>query len=104
MAAFDAAQITQAVRELAQRHEALAGRLSRAIGAIPDYHEMTTAQLAAYGLKKLGIQPPDAGDDPSIVALEHYLKGRSGLGGQGGQFSGMDAAADNFVTRYIAST
>lgn len=98
MAAFDAAEITQAVRKEAVRHEQLAGRLSRMIGAIPDYHEMSLAQLARYGLKKLGVEVPDTGDDPSVVALESYLQGRSG---HGGMVAGMDAGDDNFVTRYI---
>lgn len=92
MAAFDVAEISAEVRKQAVRHEQLAGRLSRAIGAIGDYHEMNLPELAAYGLKKLGLQPPDAGDDLSVVALEHFLQGRAGHGGQGSQFAGMDAA------------
>jgi hypothetical protein len=99
MAAFDAAEISQRVRELAGRHEQLHERLSRVIGPVDGYESMTLPELAAYGLKKLGLQPPADDDDPSVVALEHALQGRS----TGGMGAGMDAG-DNFVTRYIAST
>jgi hypothetical protein len=101
MAAFDVAEISAEVRKQAVRHEQLAGRLSRAVGAIGDYHEMTLAQLAQYGLKKLGLQVPDAGEDPSVVALEHYLQGRAG---HGGMAAGMDAAANLYIDRYINGT
>jgi hypothetical protein len=94
--AFDAAEVTRAVRELAARHEQLHERLSRVIGPVDGYESMSLPELAAYGLQKLGLQPPDDGDDPSVVALEHALRGRSG----GGTGAGMDAG-DNFVTRYI---
>ena len=104
MAAFDVAEISAEVRKEAQRHEQLAGRLSRVIGAIPDYHELSTAQLAEYGLKKFGLQVPDAGDDPSIVALEHYLQGRASHGGQGSQFAGMDSAVGSIIDKYINGT
>jgi hypothetical protein len=99
MAAFDAAEVTAAVRKLAARHEQLHDRLSHAIGPVNDYHEMSLAQLAQYGLAKLGIEPPDANDDPSVVALENFLHGRAGR--EGGMGAGMDAGDDNFVTRYI---
>jgi hypothetical protein len=96
MAAFDAAGISQRVRELAARHEALHEKLSRVIGPVADYGSMTSPELAAYGLKKLGLEVPADDDNPSVVALEHALQGRSG----GAMGAGMDAA-DNFVTRYI---
>jgi uncharacterized protein len=118
--AFDVAEVTAAAREIAVRHEQLAGRLSRAVGAISDYHEMSTPELAEYGLKKLGVQVPDASDHPSVVALEHYLQGRAGhasVPGSGmdagepswvdkhyfgsGERQGMDSAGDDFLTRYL---
>jgi len=95
-AAFDAAQITEAVRELAARHEQLHERLSRVIGPVDGYESMTLPELAAYGLRKLGLQTPADDEDPSVVALEHALRGRSG----GAMGAGMDAG-DNFVTRYV---
>lgn len=98
MTAFD--EITTAVRKEAVRHEQLAGRLSRTIGAIPDYHKMSLAQLALYGLKKLGVEPPADGDDPAVVALENYLRGRAGHGDLG---AGIDSVA-SFVGRYIDNT
>jgi hypothetical protein len=99
MAAFDAAEISQRVRELASRHEALHEKLSRVIGPVADYGSMTSPELAAYGLKKLGLQPPADDDDPSVVALEHTLRGRSA----GSMVAGMDAG-DSFVDRYINGT
>jgi len=96
MAAFD--ELTTAVQKAAVRHEQLAGRLSRAIGAIPDYHEMSTAALARYGLEKLGVEPPADGDDPAIVALESYLQGRAG---HGGLAAGMDAGEPSFLDKYL---
>ena len=96
MAAYDAAEITQAVRELAARHEQLHERLSRVIGPVAGYEEMTLPQLAAYGLEKLGIEPPDEADDPAVVALEQALRGRA----SGGMGAGMDAG-DSFIDRYI---
>jgi hypothetical protein len=99
--AFDAAEITQAVREIAARHEQLHENLSRVTGPVAGYEGMTSPELAAYGLKKLGIEVPDADDDPAVVALEHFLRGRAGQSGVAG---GMDSAEDNFVARYLAST
>jgi hypothetical protein len=99
VAAFDAAEISQAVRELAARHEALHEKLSRAIGPVADYGSMTSPELAAYGLKKLGVEVPDAAADPIVVALENFLHGRAGR--EGGMGAGMDAGDDNFVSRYI---
>jgi hypothetical protein len=97
---LDAAEIATAVRKEAVRHEMLAGRLSRVIGAIPDYHEKTLEQLALYGLEKLGIEPPTDGDDPATMALEYFLRGRANTGGGAG---GMDSA-DSHVDRYINSS
>lgn len=91
MAAFDAAEISQRVRELAARHEALHEKLSRVIGPVADYGSMTLPELARYGLEKLNIEPPDDNDHPSVVALEHALRGRSG----GTMGAGMDSAASS---------
>lgn len=98
LAAFDVAEIATAVRKEAVRHEMLAGRLSRTIGAIPDYHEMTLPQLARYGLEKLGIEPPADDADPSVVALEHFLQGRANSGMGGG---GMDSASGRIAAKYL---
>src|ERR1700722_5341848 len=95
--AFDAAEITAAVRKLAVRHEQLHERLSRVIGPVAGYEEMTSQQLAAYGLKKLGIEPPADTDDPSVVALEHALRVRGGVGGMDAREGDMP----DFLSRYI---
>ncbi len=99
MAAFDAAEISQRVRELAARHEALHEKLSRVIGPVADYGSMTTPELAAYGLKKLRLEVPVDDDHPSVVALEHALRGRSG----GAMGAGMDAG-DSIIDRYLSGT
>lgn len=101
MAAFDIAEIATSVRKEAVRQEMLATRLSRTIGTIPDYHELSLAQLALYGLEKLGIEPPADGDDPAIVALEYFLRGRSNMEIGAG---GMDSAGENHVDRYLQGT
>lgn len=99
--AFDAAEITQAVREIAARHEALHERLSSMIGPVAEYQEMSTPELAKYGLEKMGLEAPEDGES-CIAALEYFLHGRAGR--EAGVGAGMDSAPDNFVTRYLAST
>lgn len=99
LGSFDAAEITRAAREMAVRHEQLHARLSRVIGAVGGYEGMALPELATYGLQKLGIEAPDSGDDPAVVALENFLRGRAGS--QSGIGAGMDAAGDSFVDRYI---
>jgi hypothetical protein len=98
--AFDAAEITQAVRKIAARHEQLHERLSRVIGPVADYESMTSPELAAYGLKKLGLQPP-ADDDSCVVALEYFLHGRAG---RESGVAGMDSREPSFLDRYINGT
>lgn len=57
--------------EIAKR-DALAGKLSAHIGTF-DHAEMTVADVAKYGVKKIGIAC-DAGDE--VAALNGYLHGR----------------------------
>lgn len=96
---LDVAEIAREVQKQAVRHEKLHERLSGMIGPVADYQDMTTPELAKYGLKKMGIEPPDADEDPCVVALENFLHGRAGraMGGS----AGMDSASDSFVDRYI---
>jgi hypothetical protein len=98
MAAFDAEEIKREVRKQSARHEQLHERLSRVTGPVADYLEMTTPELAAYGLKKLGMEVPGAADDPRVVALEFALRGRSGreMG------AGMDRAP-SFLDAYLSA-
>lgn len=98
--AFDVAEIAREVQKQAVRHEKLHERLSGMVGPVADYQEMTTAELAKYGLEKMGIEQPDADDDPCVVALENFLNGRAGRA-MGGSPGGMDSAGDSFVDRYI---
>jgi hypothetical protein len=103
-AAADAEEIKRVVREQAARHEALHAKLSRVTGPVSDYQAMSTPELAAYGLKKLGLEVPDSTDDPRVVALEHALRGRSN-GATGGVPGSMDAAGgrDSFMNRYLSA-
>ena len=95
---FDAAELSRAVQRDAREHEQLYQRLSRVIGPF-DHGEMTTAQLATHGLKKLNRDVPDD-DEAKVIALESYLEGRA-HGAQHGAGS-MDANDDSFVSRYLA--
>jgi hypothetical protein len=102
--ALDADEVTREVRkQMAQaaRHEQLHERLSRVIGPVAGYENMTSPELAEYGLKKLGLEVPDSADDPIVVALEHALRGRSGreMG------AGMDRTAErpSFLDAYLSS-
>jgi hypothetical protein len=96
--AFDAEEVKREVRKQSARHEQLHERLSRVTGPVADYMDMTTPELAEYGLKKLGLDVPTPSDDPRIVALEHALRGRSGreMG------AGMDRAP-SFLDAYLSA-
>ena len=80
----------------------LYGRLSPIVGAF-DHAEMSHAQMAQYGLEKLGVK--DAKADP-VEALDMLLLGRGQVADaaqqQRGGGSAQDArTGDNFVTRYL---
>jgi hypothetical protein len=104
MAALDAAEITQRVRELAARHEQLHERLSRQIGPVDGYETMTSPELAAYGLEKLSAGVPSDDEHPAVAKLEGLLHGRASSGTGAAGIAGMDSAGDSFVDRYIASS
>jgi hypothetical protein len=101
MTAFDVNEIIKRdVREEAARHEALHEKLSKAVGPIETYREMTTPELAKYGLEKLRRPVPDDSDHPAVAALEAILHGRSDQ--MGGGVGGMDAAP-TFIDAYLAT-
>jgi hypothetical protein len=97
-AAFDA--ITAEVRKEAARHEQLHERLSRVIGPVDDYHEMTSPELAKYALEKMGFEVPADDEHPAVAKLDGFLHGRSG---RETGVAGMDSAGGSFIDRYIAS-
>jgi hypothetical protein len=103
--AFDTEEIAREVQKQAARHEQLHQRLSGMVGPVADYQNMTTSELALYGLKKMGVEPPDPDEDPCIVALENFLHGRAGRAM--GTSAGMDASPRSHVAdiidRYINS-
>ena len=82
-----------------KRREALAGALAKHVGTF-DHSDMTEAEVAKYGVKKLGIKAP-AGQE--LTALQSYMLGRGDPSKAVLVTTGaMDAApSDNFVTRYI---
>lgn len=99
--AMDSAlQFKTFARQLRQRDE-LAGALSKHVGTF-DHREMTEAEVALYGVKKLGIKSP-AGQE--LTALQGYMLGKGDptkaplVRGT----TGMDAATPKatFVDRYI---
>ena len=96
--AFDAAEITKAVRELAAKHEQLHEHLSRVVGPVAGYATMSLPELASYGLKKLGLEVPDD-EDKAVTALEYFLHGRANRSMGGG--ASMDDAAETFLDRYL---
>ncbi|HVA40844.1 MAG TPA: hypothetical protein VNF49_09275 [Candidatus Binataceae bacterium] len=99
MSAFDAAEVGRAVRKEVARHEQLHDRLSRVVGPVAGYGEMTLPELAAYGLKKLRLEVPDD-EDEAVTALEYFLHGRANR--EMGASASMDAGGDDFVSRYLA--
>jgi hypothetical protein len=102
MRSFDAAEIGREAQRLARRHEQLYQRLSRETGPF-DHSEMSLEQMAAHGLKRFNLEPPAADDHPSVVALEHFLRGWSAQK-MGAGSAGMDSAsANDFVSRYLSS-
>jgi 8-oxo-dGTP pyrophosphatase MutT (NUDIX family) len=92
------ASIGPAMRKEEAAKSSLYGRLSPIVGAF-DHAEMTHAEMAAYGLDKLGAQK--AGDP--ITALDYLLVGRSHVAEPRHRASAQDAAGDSFVDRYIAA-
>jgi hypothetical protein len=97
--AFDVEEISQAVRELAARHEKLHENLSRVTGPVADYEGMTSPALAKYGLEKLGLEAPED-EEACVVALEFFLHGRAG---RESGVAGMDSAGKSHVDRYLNS-
>jgi len=89
-AAMDAAV---AARRDAVAAQKLYQRLSPIVGAF-DHDEMTHADMAAYGLKKLG----QAESKDPVTALDYFLAGR----GQAPAAAAQDAdSGENFVTKYV---
>lgn len=86
------------LREMRQR-DALAEKLSWHVGTF-DAAEMTTADVAAYGVKKLGISAPKGQE---MTFLQGYLDGAAATATKAGQHAvTLDSADENSVVmKYV---
>ena len=93
---MDAAAIARTVEHRLAEKAALYGSLSAHVGAF-DHSEMDVADMANYGLKKLGIEAPKEG---RALFLKAYLQGK----GAPQAASAMDASSPrkgNFLDRHM---
>lgn len=94
--------VTDAARQIRQEEAARARlyqRLSPLVGAF-DHSEMSAAEIAAHGLRKLGLKVP-ADDRARIEAANSYLAGRDQAAAV--RSGAMDARpGGSFVDAYIA--
>jgi 8-oxo-dGTP pyrophosphatase MutT (NUDIX family) len=95
--ALDAAQVAALVRKDETAKHRLYQRLSPIVGAF-DASEMSHADMAAYGLKKVG-QPESK--DP-VTALDYFLAGRSQRGEPQGAAHDSASKGESFVDKYVA--
>lgn len=99
-AAMDEAAIFKSVTAQIARRDALAAKLSDHVGTF-DHSLMNEAEVAAYGIKKLGLTVP-AGQE--IGALTGYLAAAAKPGAKTVPGVAQDTAGGkkaNFVTRHI---
>ena len=98
--AANTASIVPAIRkEEAAKHK-LYERLSPIVGAF-DHAEMSHVEMAAYGLKQLGVT--DAAADP-VTALDFLLMGRTQVAEAQQRVrprAAQDASGDTFIDRYV---
>jgi hypothetical protein len=90
------AQTVPAIRKEEAAKASLYGRLSPIVGAF-DHAEMTHADMAAYGLDKLGAQKAS---DP-IMALDYLLAGRAQVTQPSYRASAQDSSGEDFVSTYL---
>lgn len=97
--AMDAAEVFKTVTGEIKRRDALAKQLSPHIGTF-DHSDMTEAEVAAYGVKKLGLDAPK-GQEAAMLA--GFLKGK-GAPSESKTVkpaAAMDAGAADFVSAYL---
>lgn len=106
--AANTAAVVPTIRKEIRREEAfkhkLYERLSPIVGAF-DHAEMSHIEMAAYGLKKLGVK--DEAADP-VTALDFMLLGRTQVaearqGARARVNGAQDSKGDTFIDRYIAA-
>lgn len=96
---MDAAALAKSIRSDMAESSRLASALSVHIGAF-DHAEMTAAEVAAYGCKKLGLTVPRGHE---ATALRTYLAAKPKASEVKASHVAQDTAdaGENFVTRYI---
>lgn len=97
-AAPNTAELVRTIRKEENAKAQLYGRISPITGAF-DHAEMSHAEMAAYGLKKLGAA--DAADP--ITALDYYLAGRTQVMQPTQRTHAQDSSDGSFVDRYLNS-
>ena len=95
-AGMDAFDIKRVFAQVSAR-DRLARQLSEHIGTF-DHSEMTEAEVARYGIGKLGIKA-EAGQEMAV--LGGYLQGRAAPRKQPAAQAADSANAENFVTRHL---
>ena len=100
--AMDAAEVFKAVMGQVTRRDALAKQLSAHIGTF-DHSEMTEAEVAVYGVKKLGLSVPQGQE---AAALAGYLKAavdprQQRVAVAADARDPSQPGGDNFVTRHL---
>lgn len=92
----DPLAIAKAIAQDAADKSDLVGRLTPVVGVF-DHSRMTCAEVAAYGVEKLGLTAPKGSEG---VALDMYLRGRAETARPATAKVG-DSAGGNFVLDYL---
>lgn len=94
-----AAQFKSFAKQFAER-DTLARRLSQHVGTF-DHSEMTVAEVAKYGIEKLGIKAPPGAE---AAALEGYLQAKGDPARAAvAAAAAQDAKPGNFVDKFLAA-
>ena len=97
---MDAAEVFRAIVGQVARRDKLAKQLSAHIGTF-DHSEMTEAEVAAYGVKKLGIHAA-AGQEAATLTGFLLAKGDPAKQPTVKTVAAMDSHGETFVTRHLA--
>lgn len=104
--AMDAAEVQRQIADgikahtaSVKRRDALAKQLGAHVGTF-DHSEMTEAEVAAYGVKKLGLDAPK-GQEAAMLAGFLKAKGAPSESKTVKPASTMDGAAGDFVSAYL---
>jgi len=98
--AMDAAEIFKSVTGEIKRRDALAKSLAAHVGTF-DHSDMTEADVAAYGVKKLGLEAPK-GQEAAMLAGFLKAAGAATKTQVAKTSTAMDAGTADFVSAYIS--